>query len=114
MAKTSKKPKDGGTTATTTAAQTPWFDERTHAPLIASYTQRLDSFLSTMADGVVDQRELAAQEARLVKLMQEVEPQLPPPLHAKVTELLCELTAYDLMRSLHAMQDARPKTQFRG
>ena len=113
MAKTSKKPKDGGTTATA-AAQTPWFDERTHAPLIASYTQRLDSFLSTMADGVVDQKELAAQEARLVKLMQEVEPQLPPPLHAKVTELLCELTAYDLMQSMHAMQDARPKTRFRG
>jgi hypothetical protein len=113
MAKASKKPKDAAA-ATTTAAQTPWFDERTHAPLIANYTQRLDSFLSTMTDGVVDQKELTAQEARLVKLMQEVEPQLPPPLHAKVTELLCELTAYDLMQSLHAMQDARPKTQFRG
>jgi hypothetical protein len=113
MAKTSKKSTDGGTTATA-AAQTPWFDERTHAPLIASYTQRLDSFLTTMADGVVDQKELTTQEARLVKLMQEVEPQLPPPLHAKVTELLCELTAYDLMQTMHAMQDARPKTAFRG
>ena len=74
----------------------------------------VDRDADPVADGVVDQKELAAQEARLVKLMQEVEPQLPPPLHAKVTELLCELTAYDLMQSLHAMQESRPKTQFRG
>jgi hypothetical protein len=31
-----------------------------------------------------------------------------------VTELLCELTAYDLMQTLHEMQKARPRTAFRG
>jgi hypothetical protein len=113
MAKGSKKSKDAGTAAISTG-QTPWFDESTHAPLIANYTKRLDSFLATMADGIVDQKEVAAQEARLVKLMQEVEPQLPAPLHAKVTELLCELTAYDLMQTMHVMQEAKPKTAFRG
>ena len=35
-------------------------------------------------------------------------------VHAKVTELLCELTAYDLMQVLHTMHEARPKTAFRG
>jgi hypothetical protein len=49
-----------------------------------------------------------------VKLMKEIEPQLEPKLHERVTELLCELTAYDLMQSLHMMQSARPATTFRG
>jgi len=49
-----------------------------------------------------------------VKLMKEVEPVLPPELHAKVTQLLYELTAYDLMQILHAMEQARPKAVFQG
>ena len=52
--------------------------------------------------------------ARLVKLMQEVEPQLNNELHSKVTQLLVELTAYDLMKVFHSMHAARPKTVFRG
>ena len=91
-----------------------WFDEKTHAPLIEEYTRHLDTFLSTMADGKVDDRELRAQEERLVKLMEEVEPQLDDALHEKVTRLLCELCAYDIMHLLHMMEQARPKTGFRG
>jgi len=91
-----------------------WFDEKTLTPLIADYAQRLDSYLTAAADGVIDGAELAAQEHRVVALMKEVEPQLDPKLHEKVTELLCELTAYDIMHSLHIMQEARPKTAFRG
>ena len=34
--------------------------------------------------------------------------------HAKVTELLCELTASDLMQVLHTMHAARPQTEFQG
>jgi hypothetical protein len=82
--------------------------------LIEQYARQLDSFLETMADGRVDTSEIQAQEARLVALMREVEPQLDDALHEKVTRLLCELTAYDLMQMLHAMQEARPKTAFRG
>ena len=91
-----------------------WFDEKTHAPLIEEYTRHLDTFLSTMADGKVDDGELRAQEDRLVKLMQEVEPQLDDALHEKVTRLLCELVAYDQMQMVHTMQEARPKGVFRG
>ena len=67
-----------------------------------------------MADGKVDDAEIKAQEARLVALMKEVEPLLDDALHEKVTQLLCELTAYDLMQMLHQMQQARPQTMFRG
>ena len=91
-----------------------WFDEKTHAPLIEEYARHLQTFLDTMADGRVDDAELRAQEERLVKLMQEVEPQLDDALHEKVTRLLCELCAYDIMHLLHAVEQARPKTTFRG
>jgi len=91
-----------------------WFDEKTHAPLIEGYARQLDSFLETIADGRVDPSELMAQEERLVKLMEEIEPQLDDALHAKVTQLLCELTAYDLMQTISAMQAVRPKATFRG
>jgi hypothetical protein len=67
-----------------------------------------------MADGIVDKAELKAQEARLVALMKEIEPGLDDALHEKITHLLCELTAYDLMQMMHALQVARPKTEFRG
>jgi hypothetical protein len=49
-----------------------------------------------------------------VKLMKEIEPKLDPTLHAKVTELLCELTAYDMMQAFNLLQQSRPKTAFRG
>src|SRR5262249_15875780 len=91
-----------------------WVDGRTDAPLIEEYTRQLQSFLKTMADGKVDDGELRAQEDRLVKLMQEVEPQLDDALHEKVTRLLCELCAYDIMHLMHTMERARPKTAFRG
>jgi hypothetical protein len=91
-----------------------WFDDTSHEPLIESYARQLDSFIDTMADGVVDEGEIKAQEKRLIHLMKEVEPLLNDDLHAKVTRLLCELTAYDIMQLLHSFQEARPKTKFRG
>ena len=91
-----------------------WFDETSNLPLIGEQAQRMESFLSAVADGKIDRQELKDQEARLIKLMKEVEPQLDDALHAKVTQLLCELTAYDLMQVMHSMHEARPKAVFRG
>jgi hypothetical protein len=96
------------------AARTSWFDEASQMPVIEEYARQLDSFIQTMADGKVEEKELRDQEKRLVKLMKEVEPKLDDDTHAKVTQLLCELTAYDLMQMLYTMQQARPKTVFRG
>ena len=67
-----------------------------------------------MADGHVDAAEIAAQENRVVALMAEIEPQLSPQLHDKVTELLCELTVYDFMQAMASLEKTRPKTTFRG
>jgi hypothetical protein len=98
----------------TTPSSSAWFDEATQTPIIENHVRRLDSFLAAMADGDVNEKELQAQEARLVKLMKEVEPQLTPALHDKVTQLLCELTAYDIMHTFHIVQEAKPKAAFRG
>ena len=96
------------------AKRAAWFDESSSTPIIAEQSQRLESFLAAMADGIVDDQEVMAQEARLVEIMKEVEPLLDDQLHEKVTNLLLELTAYDLMQMMNVMQKARPKTVFRG
>jgi hypothetical protein len=96
------------------AAKTPWFDDATEAPLLAEYARKLDSFCDAVADGRVTTGELEAQEKRLVALMKELEPHLSDQVHEKVTQLLCEVTAYDLMQTMHLAGKSRPKTVFRG
>ncbi len=96
------------------AAKTPWFDDSTDTPLIAEYARKLDSFLDAVADARIETSELDEQEKRVVSLMKEVEPLLSPEAHEKVTRLLCEVTAYDLMQALHMAGHARTKTKFRG
>ncbi len=97
-----------------TNAVSAWFDEKSHAPVIAEKARRAESFVAAMADGKIEESEVKAQEARLVKLMQAIEPKLSPELHVQVTELLCELTVYDFMQAMCSVQQARPKTAFRG
>lgn len=99
--------------AAKTARQS-WFDESTKSPLIQEYAQQLTTFVDAMADGMVDASELGEQESRLWTLMQEVEPKLDDALHASVTKLLCELTAYNIMQTLSSLQASRPKSAFRG
>lgn len=113
MAKKKTTAKSAVNSAAPTGRQK-WFDEASHEPLIDNYARHLESFIQTMADGVVDEGEIQTQEERLISLMKEVEPLLDDDFHAKVTQLLCELTAYDIMQMVHSLQEARPKTQFRG
>jgi hypothetical protein len=91
-----------------------WLDDKSGAPLIEGYARRLSSFMNALADGKVEETEVKEQEERLVELMREVEPLLDAEQHAKVTELLCELTAYDIMQILNSLEQSRPKTEFRG
>jgi hypothetical protein len=91
-----------------------WLDAESHQPVIERYARRLGPFVEAMADGKIDESEVQAQEKRLVKLMKEVEPTLSPALHERVTQLLYELTAYNLMHILHSMEQARPKSTFQG
>ncbi len=90
-------------------ARASWLDAKAQHPQIEQQARQLDTFIQAMADGKIDDAELKQQEARLVALMKEIEPQLDDALHEKVTRLLCELTAYDLMQMLHTMQQARKK-----
>ena len=96
-----------------TADRKSWLDDEGGVAIDAQ-ARKLESYLEALADGVVSGDEVEAQEARVVALMKEIEPRLDDVLHAKVTELLCELTAFDIMNFLHSVQEARPKTKFRG
>jgi hypothetical protein len=95
-------------------SKTPWFDAASESELLTEYARKLDSFLDVVADGRVDAHELEAQEQRVVKLMREVEPLLSPEAHDKVTQLLCEVTAYDLMNTMHIAGKSRPRVKFQG
>jgi hypothetical protein len=107
---------DQGQAKTQGAAKgrTHWLDESTDAPMIHDYAHRLAGFIEAMADGKIETKELKDQEARLVAAMKKVEPALGDAQHEDVTHLLCELTAYNIMHTLHELASARPKTKFRG
>jgi len=92
-------------------ARQSWLDAATQTPLIEQYAQQLESFTQTMQDGVVSDQELSVQEERIVSLMKKIEPKLDDALHAEVTQLLCELTAYDLMQVIHTMGGPKPASR---
>jgi hypothetical protein len=94
--------------------RTDWLDEKTDAPLFGQYVERLGTFLEAMADGRIEPHELKAQEARVTTLMKSVEPKLDDALHEEVTHLLCELSAYNIMHTLHKLMESSTRTKFRG
>ena len=93
-------------------ARSSWFDDKAEHPLIQEQLTKLESFTSALADGVVSQEELDRQERRLVGAMKTLEGALDDPLHSKVTTVLVELTAYNVMRLLHELQAERMKIAF--
>jgi hypothetical protein len=93
-------------------SNTSWFDESAEHPTLHERVEKLESFTSAMADGVVDVVELNAQEQRLVSAMKSLEPKLSAELHADVTGVLIELTAYNVMRLLHELQTERARVAF--
>jgi hypothetical protein len=96
-------------------ARLSWMDDKSDAPMIQGYTERLTTYLDAMADGKIDSDELKAQEKRLVAQLKKVEPDLDDRLHEEVTQLLCELTAYNIMHTVHDLaMRIKSKTKFRG
>ena len=95
-------------------ARTSWLDEETDEVKIDDYARQLNSFLDALADGRVDDAELEAQERRVADAIKEVEPHLDDAMHAKVTTLLCELSAYNIMQLAHELDQSRRTTTFRG
>ena len=88
-------------------ARVSWFDDKAEHPAIQEQVSKLESFTTALADGVVSREELQGQEQRLMSAMKALEPALSDDLHAKVTNVLVELTAYDVMRLLHELQSER-------
>ncbi len=93
-------------------ARASWFDDKTEHPIIQEQVSKLESFTNAMADGLVSIDELNNQEQRLVTAMKALEPELNDDLHAKVTTVLVELTAYDVMRLLRELQAGRARMAF--
>ena len=93
-------------------ARTSWFDDTAKHPVIQERVEKLESFTSALADGVISSQEVAGQEERLTAAMKAVESELGDDLHAKVTTLLVELTAYNVMRLLHELQAERARVAF--
>jgi hypothetical protein len=93
-------------------ARTSWFDDRAEHPVIHEQVTKLESFTSALADGVVSKQELNGQEQRLTAAMKSVEDELSDDSHAKVTTLLVELTAYNVMRLLHELHAERARMAF--
>ncbi len=78
-----------------------------HTPDLEAHVSQLEHFTAALADGVVDASELATQEQNLIAAMRAVESTLTDEQHDKVTKLLAELTAYNVMQVLHDMAAAR-------
>ena len=93
-------------------ARTSWFDEKAGHEAIQDRVSKLDTFTSALADGVVTKQELTGQEQRLIAAMKTVEGELNDAAHAKVTTLLVELTAYNIMRLLHELHTERVRMSF--
>lgn len=87
--------------------KTSWFDETTALPVIDEQVAKLESFAAAMADGVIEKHELESQQTTLVATMRAVEAELSEAQHAAVTRLLVELSAYNVMRTVHELQADR-------
>ena len=92
--------------------RTSWFDENAGFEAIQERASKLDSFTSALADGEVSSHEVASQEQRLTTAMRALEATLNDDQHAKVTAVLIELTAYNVMRTLHELQAERARIAF--
>jgi len=88
-------------------ARIDWFDDKTNVPVIDEQVQKLTTFVDAMADGVIDQTELEKQQSSVIQAMKSVQGDLNDTQHERVTRLLVELSAYNIMRLLHELQHTR-------
>jgi hypothetical protein len=92
-------------------ARVKWLDDDNTSTL-DSRVERLAHFAKSLEDGVVDTEELNQQEKNLIAAMKAVEGSLDDETHARVTNLLVELTAYNVMNVLHGLAAERVRASF--
>ena len=88
-----------------------WLDQD-NLPLIDEHLEQLEHFTTSMADGHIDKGELDKQQDALIAAMKAVESELSDEQHDKVTKLLVELTAYNVMNLLHELAAERARSAF--
>jgi len=93
-------------------ARIDWLDDKTNVPVIDEQVQKLTIFVEAMADGVIEKTELEKQQSSVVQAMKAVQGDLNDAQHEKVTRLLVELSAYNIMRLLHELQQTRLQRAF--
>ncbi len=84
-----------------------WLDDQTNVPALDEHVQQLEHFTNSLADGIVDAEELAKQSEAVVAAIKAVQDELSDDQHAKVTQLLVELTAFNIMQTLHELTAGR-------
>lgn len=87
-------------------ARTSWINDES-TPDLDAHVSQLEHFTTSIADGVIDAKEMATQEGNVVAAMKAVEGALDDDQHAKVTRLLAEVAAYSVMRTLHELAQAK-------
>lgn len=105
-AKTTDAPKKAG-------KRTRWLDPKSNHPLLKEYAEKMQSYLTAIADGVIEDHELQDQEQRVAALMAQVEPRLDDETHELVTQLLIETAVYDMLQVMMSMQQSRPTPRLR-
>ncbi len=95
-------------------SKTSWFDDSTDLPVIDEQVAKLESFAAAMADGIIEKHELESQQSALVATMRLVEGMLSDEQHAAVTRLLVEMSAYNVMRTVHELQADRLQRSLAG
>ena len=93
-------------------ARIDWFDDKKDTPVIDEQVQKLATFVEAMADGIIEKAELEKQQSSVVNAMKAVQSELNDTQHEKVTRLLVELSAYNIMRLLHELQQTRLERAF--
>jgi len=90
-----------------------WINDDNH-PLIDEHMSQLEHFAQSIADGVIDKGELEKQQDNLVSAMKAVEDSLSDEQHEMVTKVLVELSAYNVMATLHGLASEHAKQAFAG
>ena len=88
-------------------ARSDWLDENTNLPTLDERAMKLEHFVNSMADGIIDKKELDKQNEAVVTAMKAVQGELSDDQHAKVTTVLVEVTALTIMNTLHELAASR-------
>lgn len=93
-------------------SRTSWLGDDANLSLLDDRVRSLTFFTDALADGHVVEAEVQAQEQRVIAAIQAVESSLNDAQHAGVTALLVEISAYNIMRTLHELELAHARRVF--